>query len=178
MTVAITMKKTATLALIIALAACGQAPQQTADTKAAITPTTHEVSISDGTPMTFADLSINGMTCEMMCGGTIKDALAKLPGVSGTEIKFNEGETADHAIVTYDPAQVSDADLVKAVQALHEGQYKVLAVDITKQVRTTATGTEEQPKTEVEGQVSAAAAEVSDMVLPGILGLLSRLVHL
>ncbi|MFT3884944.1 MAG: hypothetical protein QM724_05790 [Flavobacteriales bacterium] len=176
------MNKTAALALIIALAACGQASEPLADKAAdapAIVATTHEVNITDGTPVTFADLSINGMTCEMMCGGAIKDALAKVPGVTGTEIKFTEGDgTPDHAIVTYDPAQVTDAELVKTVQALHEGQYKVLAVDITKQVRTTATGTGERPKTDVNSQVSAAAAEVSGMVLPGLLGLLSRLVHL
>lgn len=172
MTVATHMKKITTLALFTALAvACSHAPE------AEVKTTTHEVAISEGTPVTFADLTINGMTCEMGCGGTIKSALTHLTGVTATEIKFFEGDTLDHAIVTYDPAKVTDAELVKTVQALNDGQYKVQAVDITKQVRTASKG-DEQPKQDVNGQVSAAAEEVSGMVLPGLLGLLSRLVHL
>lgn len=167
------MKKPLSLAIAALLLACGQAPE-TAGT-ASVVPTVHEVAISEGTPVTIADLSISGMTCEMMCGGAIKDAMAKLPGVTGTEITFTEGETADHAVVTYDPARVSDAELVKAVQALHEGQYKVLAVDITKQVKGTAQGDAAPAKAQEEGVSASALPEVS---VPTLLGLLARLVRL
>ena len=72
-----------------------------------------EVAISSGTPVTIADISIDGMSCEMMCGGSIKKALAKLPGVAGTEIDFIEGDERDHAIVTYDESKVTDAEMVR-----------------------------------------------------------------
>src|SRR5690348_6690835 len=71
----------------------------------------HEVSISTGTPVTMADLGIEGMSCEMMCGGSIRKALAAL-GVEATEIKMNEGEGPDHAIVTYNDTKVTDAQMV------------------------------------------------------------------
>ena len=44
------------------------------------------VNITEGQPMATADLGISGMTCEMMCGGMIKSALVKVPGVETTEI--------------------------------------------------------------------------------------------
>ncbi|MBS1583109.1 MAG: hypothetical protein JST66_13005, partial [Bacteroidetes bacterium] len=80
-----------------------------------------------------------------------------------------------HAVVTYDPAKVNDAELVKAVQALHEGQYKVLAVDITKQVKGTAQGDAAPAKAQQEGVSASALPEVS---VPSLLGLLARLVRL
>ena len=158
------------LALIVA---CGQAPG-TADGTAPRTVT--EVAIASGTPMSTADLSISGMTCEMMCGGAIKDAMAKLKGVSGTEIKFTDKEgEASHALVTYDPREVSDAEMVKAIQALHEGQYKVLAIAITNQVVKEGAA-EKQEGTEPAAQVNASA--LTDVVVPSLLSLLQRLVQL
>lgn len=138
--------------------------------------TVTEVAIASGTPVSMADLSISGMTCEMMCGGAIKDAMAKLKGVSGTEIKFTdkEGELS-HAVVTYDPHEVSDAEMVKAIQALHEGQYKVLAINITNQVVKEGAA-EKKDDAEPAAQVNAAA--LTDVVVPSLFSLLQRLVQL
>ncbi len=147
----------------------------TANTAAGIPRSVNEVVVA-GTPVTMADLSIDGMTCEMMCGGSIKKALANLPGVSTTDIKFTEDASADHAIVTFDAAQVSEAEIVKAVEALHEGQYKVSAIAITKQVQgTPAADATEEPAEKVEGQISASLPE---LVLPSVFGFLSRLLRI
>jgi copper chaperone CopZ len=169
------IKRPLLFATIVIAVACGQstAPVQ-ADLQ--VPHTTKEVAITAGEPVTTADLSISGMTCEMMCGGAIKDALAKLKGVDHTDIAFTaeEGQPS-HAVVTYDPAQVSDEEMVRTVQALHEGQYKVLAVEITKQVVRTGEaagpdGTEETEK------VNASA--LGEVVIPSVLALLTRLVQL
>jgi copper chaperone CopZ len=131
--------------------------------------------INAGTPVTVADLSIDGMSCEMMCGGAIRKALAKLPGISGTEIAFVEGDERDHAIVTYDPDQVSDKQMIEAIQALHDGQYQVKAVHITRQVL--ATG--------ADGAAPAASGDAASVevflprpaVLPSLVALLSQILR-
>lgn len=105
------------------------------DTGVVANRTENVVGITEGTPVATADLSITGMTCEMMCGGMIKSALAKVPGVSEAEIAFHDGDAMGHAKVTYDPAKVDDAELVSAVQALADGQYKVESIAIVKQVK-------------------------------------------
>lgn len=132
-----------------------------------------EITITTGEPRTMADLSIDGMSCEMMCGGSIKKALASL-GVTGTEIKMNEAEGPDHAIVTYDDSKITDAQMIEAIQKLHDGQYKVLAVTITKEVKgTSASNNDEGQKVEDEG-VSVSVPE--EVVVPSILAILSRII--
>lgn len=169
-----TMNKPALFILIAAMAACGEGPVPQPETAANVARTVSEVAISSGTPVTLADLSIEGMTCAMGCGSTIKSALAKLPGVSGTEVNFTEAGQTNHVVVTYDPAQVSDADMVKAVQTIHNGDYKVSAVGITKQVL--KQGASEPPaETTEEGQVNASLESVA---LPSLVALLQRLVRI
>lgn len=131
-----------------------------------------EVAITSGDPVTMADLSIDGMSCEMMCGGAIKKALAAL-GVTGTEIKMSETEGPDHAIVTYDESKVSDAQMVEAIQQLYDGQYKVLAITITKEVKGSTTSNNEAQKEEGDDEVSVVVPK--DLVVPSILALLSRI---
>lgn len=158
------------------LSGCDQAPEAVvADIPAGVVRTVQEVAIQTGTPITFADLSIEGMSCEMMCGSSIKKALARLPGVSTTEITFIEGEELDHAIVTYDESKVTDAELVKAVQALYDGQYKVLAVNVTKQVK--APGAAAAKAAEAKEEKAVNAYLPTDAILPSIVALLTRILR-
>lgn len=155
---------------------CSNQEVPTAEATAAdIQRTVTEIAIADGTPVTFADISIEGMSCEMMCGGSIKKALAKLPGIEQTEIKFVEGDERDHAIVTYDESKVTDAQMIEAIQGLHDGQYKVLAVDITKQVggnaQHSSIDTKYFPK-----QMKMNTPSVS--ILPSVIALLTQIMRL
>ncbi|MBL8011332.1 MAG: heavy-metal-associated domain-containing protein [Flavobacteriales bacterium] len=163
---------------LLLLTACSSGPgdaAQAAAEVAGVARVVNEVVIADGTPVTFADLSISGMSCEMMCGGAIKKALAQVQGVSTTEIKFVEGDENDHAIVTYDPAQVSDAQLVEAVQKIHDGQYKVVAVAVTKQVKGDGSASEDGEAAEAsEAKVNA---ELPALRLPSLLELLSLILR-
>jgi copper chaperone CopZ len=133
-----------------------------------------EVAISNGDPVTTADLRIEGMSCEMMCGGSIKKALAALPGVGATEVRFNEGEEADHVVVTYNENEVTDAQMVEAIQALYDGQYKVSGITITRQVKGTASEEDTSgPETVEDGKVNVYAPAAA--LLPSVFTLLSRI---
>lgn len=133
----------------------------------------HEVAITSGEPRLIADLSIEGMTCEQMCGGAIKKALAQL-GVDGVEIRMSEGDGPDHAVVTYDEAKVGDARMVEAIQALNDGQYRVVAIDITRQVK--GGSGDAEPAGGAEGAVSVLAPELP--ALPSIVALIGRLLRI
>ncbi|MEO8590214.1 MAG: heavy-metal-associated domain-containing protein [Flavobacteriales bacterium] len=159
----------------ITLLGCGRADVTTAAMEG-VARVVNEVSISTGTPVTTADLSIEGMSCEMMCGGSIKKALAAL-GVEATEIKMSEGDAPDHAIVTYNESKVTDAQMVEAIQKLYDGQYKVKAVNITKQVLGSAAAKSEGAKGEEEKGVSAYASSRTGTVLTGVLAVLTRILR-
>ena len=169
--------KTLGLSLLLITFACGQAPEQAAQAPSGIARTMNEVVISEGTPVTTADLKIEGMSCEMMCGGAIKKALAALPGIAETEIKFHATD-GDHAIVTYDASKVDDSQMVEAVQKINDGAYKVLAIGITKQVKGTATSTSAPAPVKAADKNAEVSASVQDLIVPGLLGLLSRIVHI
>lgn len=156
---------------------CGQAvpPEATANVAADVARVVKEVTIHEGVPVTLADLSIEGMSCEMMCGGSIKKALARIPGVASTQIAFVEGDEQDHAIVTYDETQVTDAQMIEAIQQLHDGQYKVMAVTITKQVKGQApNGVEGGAGKEANG---VKAFMPSKAILPSLFGLLTSILR-
>ncbi len=163
--------------LILLFAGCGRTGPGPAEAAAPgdLVRTVKEVAISSGTPVTTADLTIEGMSCEMMCGGSIKKALAQLPGVSSTEIEFHEGDAADRAIVTYDAAQVDDAALVQAVHALYDGQYKVTGVAITKQVKAVGATGHDGGEGAAHGGVKSYSA--APAVLPSVVGLLTRILR-
>jgi copper chaperone CopZ len=133
----------------------------------------NEVVVSSGVPVTIADLVIEGMSCEMMCGGSIKKTLAKIDGVESTEILFNEGDEADHAVVTYNEAQVTDAQLVAAIQALYDGQYQVKGISITRQVKGTANTGSGDVEAAQESKVNVYAPAA--ILLPSVLTILSRI---
>jgi copper chaperone CopZ len=175
--------RTLSALLVLLAVACSRSSQPTsepvASAAASIERTEVSTEITSGTPVTFADLKIDGMTCAQMCGGSIKKALTALPGVASTEIKFDSPD-GDHAVVTYDPASVNDAQLIEAIQALHEGQYKVMAVTITKQVKVeggSADGNEAEATVTTEVQAAAATAAEAVSVIPGILEMLSAIVR-
>ena len=163
------------LTILVLSISCGHAGQDPAATGSAATivRTMKEVTIFSGTPVTTADLRIEGMSCEMMCGGSIKKALAKLPGVSGTEIAFQEGDAADHAVVTYDETQVSDAELVEAVQALFDGQYTVKEVAVIRQVKAEGSASVSGG----EGGAEKVGAYASPSVWPAVVAVLTRILR-
>ncbi len=162
----------ASLAIILFFA-CGSGPEPIAVIPG-VDRVVKEVAITSGEPVTMADLSIEGMSCEMMCGGSIKKALAAL-GVSATEIKMNEAEGPDHAIVTYDDNKITDGQMIEAIQKLHDGQYKVLAITITKEVKG-ASASNSKAKQEVEEE-GVSVSVPKEVVLPSIVAILSRILR-
>lgn len=133
------------------------------------------MNISEGQPMATADLGISGMTCEMMCGGMIKSALVKVPGVETTEIAYHVGDAIGHAKVTYDPAKVDDTKLVQAVQALADGQYKVESIAVVKQVKSAPSASTKQTHSDDEGVSTSILPEVA---MPNLVSTLLALVRI
>jgi len=77
-----------------------------------------------------AKIGINGMSCEMMCGGAIKKCLKGIKGVKETIIHFDQNETVDVAEVDFDNNQVSEKELIAAIEMLNDGKYKVKSVEL------------------------------------------------
>lgn len=167
------MFKPSLLIATIALATSCSGPGSS-DAVSVASRTESTVNITEGQPMATADLGISGMTCEMMCGGMIKSALVKVPGVETTEIVFHDGDAIGHAKVTYDPTKVDDSMLVLAVQALADGQYKVESIAVVKQVKSAASV--KQPSEKEEDDVSVSI--MPEVAMPNLVSTLLALVRI
>ncbi len=66
-------------------------------------------------------LEIEGMMCEHGCVASIKQKVSALAGVSSVEINFDE----DLATVTFDPAKISEKEIITEIQRINDDQYTV-----------------------------------------------------
>lgn len=75
------------------------------------------------------EISIQGMTCEKMCGGTVCRGLEKLEGVNSTELAFNPENPIDLVTVNFDSSIVSAKEMKEKVESIAGGVYKVKEIN-------------------------------------------------
>lgn len=77
-----------------------------------------------------ANIAIEGMACEMMCGSKISGTLADLEGVNNTSIDFKGEGEINHALVEFDATTISEQEMINAVHSIANGHYKVSSVEV------------------------------------------------
>ncbi len=120
-----------------------------------------------------AKLAVNGMACEIMCGGLIKKSLKSLDGVATADVSFNPEDKSGMAEVDFDDQRITEKELVAAIEKLNDGQYKVKAVEIV--VTETSyeklekeTGLDKNPEQMMDKQIS-----LPSLSLPNIFDVLN-----
>jgi copper chaperone CopZ len=112
------------------LLACNDAPKSSAAEQ-----TTEIVHLTASGPKakTSANIQIDGMMCEIACGGKIKKELYELEGVSKAEIAYHDGDEADFAVVEYDPEVLSESELIASITSIADGElYAVPKMEVTQ----------------------------------------------
>jgi len=106
-------------------------------------------------PNQLLTMEIDGMVCQMGCGGSIRKGLKGTKGVASVEFDFEEERATNTAKIAYDKSIVSSEELIKVVSNLNDGQFLVGTVsfeDVTipaKAASSSSSKTTEQPKVEV-----------------------------
>lgn len=123
-------KSLSAISMMVLLFACSSPVEEVSEaaTEVAIT---YTEAVAEGAEKYMATLSIDGMSCEMMCGSKISSTLAGVEGVKNADIKFNGIEEDNFAVVEYDGTQISEQKLVEAIQGIANGVYGVKAVEVT-----------------------------------------------
>lgn len=129
-----------------------------------------------GPTKVVAHLAIEGMGCEMACGGAIKKALGKMDGVLATDIDFDSEKETDFAIVEYDESKVSGEQMMETVNALRKGQYTVSGLTIEKHVKAGQPEAREQSSGSGEAVTKPGDANIQlrSIALPNIFDILNR----
>lgn len=114
------------VALTLLIAGCsGPAAEQTA----ADVPVVRK-SMESEVNKTVANLAIEGMTCSAGCGGKIQQELKALEGVKITELDFSEGRAQNVVSVEFDPAKISEKEMIQCVGKIADGMYQVKGVEL------------------------------------------------
>lgn len=87
-------------------------------------------SIDSEVNKTVASLTISGMTCAEGCGGKIQKDLQALNGVVQTDLTFEENKPQNTVLVTFDPAVITEKEMIGCVNGIADGAYHVDAVEI------------------------------------------------
>ena len=80
---------------------------------------------------TVAELSVQGMMCEIGCVAKVQKELLEVPGVASAKIDFEKDRALNTALVVYDSEVVDAEALVAKVTAIGDGMYPVPKVAVT-----------------------------------------------
>lgn len=119
------------VATVLFLASCSNTPEEKVAEKK-LNKQVREIVVKEGENKGIADLTIDGMSCEVNCAAKIQETLSGLKGVTACKVDF-ENKTAH---VEFDHTQLTDEALIAAVEDLNDHQYTVqkVEVEVTKVV--------------------------------------------
>lgn len=118
---------------------------------------------------TVAKISVDGMMCEIACGGKIRKELSELPGVASASVEFHDGETANYAVVEFNPSLVSEDQLAATINTIADGRlYSVSEVTVTHYA---PAGSESRTSS-----TDGVNMELPQVVIPGVTDLVWNLI--
>ena len=120
---------------------------------------------------TVARIGVEGMMCEIACGGKIRKELSELKGVASADVEFEDGQPTNYAVVEYNPNLISEVEMVQCVNGIADGLYHVKEVEVTHYLPTSnASGAYDEQTSEVN-------MTIDGIRLPGITDLIHGLAH-
>ena len=92
------------------------------------------------TPNRMMTTEIDGMTCEMGCGGSIRKELLKTGAVSRCSFDFQGMDETSSAIIEFDKDKISADEIADLLKKINEGQFtlgKMSTESIAMDLKTT-----------------------------------------
>lgn len=83
-------------------------------------------------PTKILSLEIEGMSCEMNCGGSIRKELKKTGAVSRVEFVWVEEAEKQLTKVSYDDTKITDKEIVALIEKINDGQFSTYGGKIEK----------------------------------------------
>ena len=83
-------------------------------------------------PNHMLTVEIEGMSCEMNCGGSIRKGLKKTGAVSRVEFKWVEEAEKQITNISYDDTKMNEKQIVALIETLNEGQFTTYPVKSEK----------------------------------------------
>ena len=117
------MKKIIYLLISLVILSCNS------ESKKEITRTEHIKNQQDNSPKVnpnkLLTIEIDGMSCVMGCGSSIRKELYATKGVSEVDFDFEEERTTNIAKIKFDKDLVTVDEMIKILNTMNENQFKV-----------------------------------------------------
>ena len=91
-----------------------------------------EKKIDSVIPTKILSLEVEGMSCEMNCGGSIRKELKKTGAVSRVEFVWVEEAEKQVTKVSYDDTKITDKEIVALIEKINDGQFTTYGGKIEK----------------------------------------------
>lgn len=159
--------------LLLSLAACNSAEENVIDQ---VKTPELSVPVVDVDANRVLTMEIDGMVCQMGCGGSIRKELKATGGVSECEFDFEDGRKTNIATVAFDKELISADEIVAIVSKMNDKQFTV--------GQTSTESMEEIPghenineteETSTSDNESIVSVETSSFEFPNLLELVSNL---
>ena len=123
-------------------------------------------------PNRLLTVEIEGMVCEMGCGGSIRKDLKATGGVSDVTFDYKEDRNTNFVAVTYDSQRITEQEMIERLSDLNEGQF---TVGITEWEEFQAENSKQNNGTKSSEDSKIDVASSSGLEIPNLLDLLSGL---
>jgi len=74
-------------------------------------------------PNKLLTLEVEGMSCEMNCGGSIRKELKKTGAISRVEFVWVEEAERQSTKISYDDTKISDKEILTLIENMNDGQF-------------------------------------------------------
>jgi copper chaperone CopZ len=118
-------------------------------------------------------MEVEGMTCEMGCGGSIRKELKATGGVERVKFDFVEGAEKQKTYVYFDEAKVSEKDLKEIITTMNEKQFTISSSKKEKVDKTTDAA---ESKSNSSDEAAVVNMNEDNFQLPNLVGILKDLV--
>jgi len=120
-----------------------------------------------------AEISVEGMVCEMGCGASLRKGLLESGAVTKVEVSFDEEAPSNVITVFYDGSISSPEQLVEIIEKLNEGQFKAKFIKETT-VETASLQLENHSRSQIHNQ-QILKVEESYWSFPNLTELINKL---
>jgi mercuric ion binding protein len=125
------------------------------------------------TPTAMMTIDVEGMTCEMGCGGSIRKELKGTGGVSRVKFDFEEGRKVQKAYIYFDETVIRPEEIKTILTSMNDKQFTV-SNDAVEELEITASVKEESTSSKEEE--SKINMEETSVKVPNLIGILKDLV--
>lgn len=123
-------------------------------------------------PNKLLTVGIEGMSCEMACGGSIRTNLKLTGGVARVQYDFEEGRAVQTAFISYNNEKISEEEILSIIESINEKQFKTH--NHSTQEIDSAVNTSDSPADNGTSKVDVAERNYR---IPNLFHILSNIIH-